>query len=217
MKVALIGATGFVGSAILRELLERGHQVTAIARHPEKLDITHPNLAGKPGDVLDENKVAELVKGHDAVISAYNPGWNNPNIYDEFLAGAKAIQAGMKKAGVKRLLVIGGAGSLEIAPGVQVIDTPEFPANIRPGASAARDYLNILKKEKDLEWTYFSPALEMHQGTSGVRKGSYRKGLDNPVYDDKGRSVLSVEDLAVAIVDELEHPKHIRERFTAAY
>jgi putative NADH-flavin reductase len=113
--------------------------------------------------------------------------------------------------------VIGGAGSLEIAPGVQVIDTPEFPANIRPGASAARDYLNILKKEKDLEWTFFSPALEMHQGTSGVRKGSYRKGLDNPVYDDKGRSVLSVEDLAVAIVDELEHPKHIRERFTAAY
>lgn len=217
MKVALIGATGFVGKAILQELLDRGHTVTAIARHPEKLTIQASNLILKAGNVLQEEEVVTLVKGNDVVVSAYNPGWANPEIYKEFLEGAGAIQAGVKKAGIKRLLVIGGAGSLEIAPGVRLIDTPEFPAAFKAGASAAGDYLKIIRKEKELEWTFFSPAIEMHQGTSGIRKGVYRKGLDNPVFDENGKSVLSVEDLAVAIVDEVEHPKHIRQRFTAAY
>jgi len=113
--------------------------------------------------------------------------------------------------------VIGGAGSLEVAPGLQAVDTPDFPAAIKPGASAARDYQAIIKKEQDLDWTFFSPAFEMHQGTSGIRKGTYRTGLDNPVFDENGRSILSVEDLAMVIVDELENPKHIKERFTAAY
>ena len=217
MKVVLIGATGFVGKAILLELLDRDHYVTAIARHPEKLGIHHPSLTTKAGDMLDEQQVTALVKGHDAVVSAYNPGWTNPKIYEEFLQGAQTIQAGVKAAGVKRLIVIGGAGSLEIKPGLQLIDTPEFPAQFKPGASGARDYLTILKKEKELDWTYFSPAILMNQETSGIRKGVYRTGLDQPVFDQQGKSVLSVEDLAVAIVDELEHPKHIRQRFTAAY
>jgi putative NADH-flavin reductase len=217
MKVALIGTTGFVGKAILIELLDRDHFVTAIARHPEKLGIHHPSLTTKAGNMLDPQQVAALVRGHDAVISAYNPGWTNPKIYEEYLEGAQAIQAGVKNAGVKRLLVIGGGGSLEIAPGVQLIDTPEFPAQFKDSASAARDYLAILKKEKELEWTYFSPAILMSQSTSGTRKGVYRTGLDQPVFDKDGKSVLSVEDLAMAIVDELEHPKHIRQRFTAAY
>lgn len=217
MKIALIGASGFVGSAILKEALDRNHQVVAIVRNPENITIQNENLTVKPGDVLNEDTVAELVKGCDAVISAYNSGWGNPDIYNEFLQGSKSIQSGVKKSGVKRYITIGGAGSLEIAPGVQAVDTPDFPAAIKPGATAARDYLTILKEEQELDWTFFSPAFEMHQGTSGTRKGIYRLGLDNPVFDEEGRSVLSVEDLALVIVDELEVPKHIRQRFTAAY
>lgn len=217
MKCALIGTTGFVGKAVLLELLDRDHFVTAIARHPEKLGIHHPSLTTKVGDMLDLQRVITLIKGHDAVISAYNAGWTNPNLYEEYLEGAQIIQEGVKAAGVKRLIVIGGAGSLEIKPGVQLVDTPEFPAQFKAGASAARDYLNIIKKEKDLDWTFFSPAILMNQGTSGIRKGVYRTALDSPVFDKAGKSVLSVEDVAVAVVDELEKPKHIRQRFTAAY
>lgn len=216
MKVALIGASGFVGTAILNELVQRDHQVTAIVRHPEKVKQAKQVRIIK-ANVLNENEVTEAVKGHDVVVSAYNAGWTNPNLYNEFLEGSKAIQAGVKKSGVKRLIVIGGAGSLYVAEGVQMIDTPQFPENIKPGASAARDYLNILRDEKELDWTFFSPAIEMHQGTSGERKGTYRTGLDNPVFDKDHRSVLSVEDLAVVIADEAENSKHIRQRFTAAY
>lgn len=217
MKIALIGATGFVGSHVLTELVNRGHEVTAISRNPEKLVSDSKLVTSKKGDVFNEEEFAKLVEGHDAVISAYNPGWTNPDIYNEFLAGAQAIQAAVKKSGVKRILVVGGAGSLEIAPGVQLVDTPEFPEQIKPGATSARDYFNILKKETELDWTFLSPAIEMHQGTSGVRKGTYRTGLNNPVFDESGRSVLSVEDLAIAIADEIENPQFIQKRFTAAY
>jgi len=217
MKTALIGASGFVGKHLLQELLDRGHRVTAIVRRPENISITHPNLVVKQGDVLKEEVVAELVKGHDAVVSAYNPGWTNPLIYEEYLQGAKAIQNGTKKAGVKRYIVVGGAGSLYVKPGLQLVDTPHFPAEYKAGAGAARDYLVTLQKETELDWTFVSPAIEMHPGTSGIRKGSYRTGLDNPVFDEHHRSVLSVEDLAVAIVDELENGQFIHQRFTAAY
>ena len=217
MKVALIGATGFVGTAILKELVDRGHQVTAIARHPEKIAIKSPQIHPVAADVMDAKQVATAVKGNDAVISAFNSGWTNPNIYADFLTGSRAIQAGVKASGVKRLIVIGGGGSLEIKPGLQLVDTPGFPAEYKPGASAARDYLNEIRKEDALEWTFFSPAILMNHDTSGVRKGHYRTGLDSPVFDAAGNSVLSVEDLALAIVDEVEKPKHIRQRFTAAY
>jgi putative NADH-flavin reductase len=217
MKVALIGASGFVGSAILKEALDRGHQVTAIVRNPEKISIKNPNLKAVKGNAFDADELAALVKGHEAVISAYNPGWTNPAIYEDFLKGSEAIQAAVKKAGVERYITVGGAGSLYVAPDIQLIDTPQFPAEWKAGALAAREYLNILKKEKELEWTFLSPAIEMHHGTSGERKGTYRTGLENPVFDANGRSVASVEDVAVAIVDELEKPKHIRKRFTIAY
>lgn len=217
MKITLVGASGFVGSAILKEALERGHRVTAIARNPEKISMRHDNLAVVKADVFDEAALIEILKGHDAVVSAYNAGWTNPNIYEDFLAGYKSIQKSVKQSGVKRFMVVGGAGSLEVAPGVQAVDAPEFPTEIKPGASAARDYLNILKEEQELDWTFFSPAFEMHQGTSGIRKGMYRKGLDNPVFDENGRSILSVEDAAMAIIDELEQNDHIKQRFTAAY
>jgi len=217
MKVALIGATGFVGSHLLPELLERGHQVTAIVRNPDKLTLEHPNLVVKKGDVTNEAEVAALVSGLDAVISSYNAGWTNPNLYNDFLSGSKAIQSGVKKSGVKRFITIGGAGSLEIAPGKQLVDTPEFPKEYLPGATAARDYLNIIKEEKDLEWTFISPAIEMSPAGAHGRTGAYRTALNNPVFDAEHRSRLSVEDLAVVIADELENPQHIRQRFTAAY
>lgn len=216
MKIVLIGATGFVGSAILKETLSRGHQVTAIVRNLAKLN-PQAGLTIAKGDVMDTVALTELIRGHDAVISAYNPGWSNPNIYNDFLKGAQSIQEAVKQSGVSRLVVIGGAGSLFIAPGLQLIDTPEFPDEWKAGANGARDYLNIIKKESGLEWTFICPAIEMHPGTSGARKGVYRTGLDNPVFDANSKSVISVEDLAVAVVDELESPKHIRERFTIAY
>lgn len=217
MKIALIGATGFVGSAILKEALSRGIRVNAILRHPEKLSVTDKNLQAVRGDVKDTEKLAELLKGNDAVVSAYNPGWSNPDIYNEFLKGSQSIQAAVRESGIKRLITVGGAGSSYIAPNLQLIDTPEFPAEWKAGALAARDYLNILKKEDQLDWTFVTPAIEMHRGTSGTRKGVYRTGLENPVFDENKRSVISVEDLAVAIVDELEKPRHIRQRFTVAY
>jgi len=217
MKIALIGATGFVGAAVLKEALDKGHEVIALARHPENIEVENENLTAIAVDVFDTDALAEALKGSDIVISAYNPGWTNPNIYADALKGAASIQEATKKAGVKRLLVIGGAGSLFVAPGLQLIDTPEFPAAYKEGAGAARDYLNIIQKEETLDWTFLSPAIEMHQGTSGTRVGKYRIGLDNPMFDENNRSILSVEDLALAIVDEAEQAKHIRQRFTVAY
>ncbi|RCR70575.1 NAD(P)-dependent oxidoreductase [Larkinella punicea] len=214
MKIALIGATGFVGSALLKEALHRGYDVTAIVRHPEKNTVENPQLTAVKGDVLNEAEVAGLVAGHDAVVSAYNAGWQNPNLYNEYLAGSHAIQNGTKKAGVKRLLVVGGAGSLEIAPGVQLIDTPQFPAEWKPGALAARDYLNTLKKEEDLDWTFISPAILLEPGE---RTGQFRLGTNQPVFDENGVSKISVEDLAVALLDELDKPAHVRQRFTVGY
>lgn len=214
---AIIGASGFVGTSLLKEALERGHQVTAIVRNPERVSITHPALTVKKGDAFNEAELAELVKGHDAVISAYNGGWTNPDLYNDFLNGSRSIEAAVKQSGVKQFIVVGGAGSLYITPDQQLVDTPQFPESYKPGATAARDYLNELRKEQELEWTFVSPAIEMSPDTSGVRKGTYRTGLEHPVFDEQGRSVLSVEDLAVVIIDELEVPKHIRQRFTAAY
>lgn len=217
MKIALIGASGFVGTAVLNEALDRGHEVTAIARHPEKIGKKSESLHLKEADAYDEQSIADAVAGHDIVISTFNPGWQNPNIHDDFLRGAQAIQAGVRRSGVKRFLTVGGAGSLYVAPGMQLVDTPQFPQEWKAGALAARDYLNILKKEQELDWTFLSPAIEMHQGTAGERRGTYRTGDDEPVFDGDHRSIISVEDMAIAIIDEAEQPKHIKKRFTVAW
>ena len=213
----VLRSNGRVEHAALPPEVRRGHAVTAIVRHPEKVTTVHPSLTVKKGDILHDEEVAALVKGHDAVVSAYNPGWGNPNIYNEFLEGSEAIQRGVKKSGVKRLLTVGGGGSLEIAPGVQLVDTPEFPAEYKAGALAARDYLNIIRKEDQLDWTFLSPAILMHPGIQDGRTGKYRTNKDQPVFDAKGESRLSVEDLSVVIVDELENNQFVRQRFTAAY
>jgi uncharacterized protein len=213
MKIAIIGATGFVGSAILNELASRNHDITAIARNPKDTS----NATWKSTDIFNVDTLAEILKGNDVVINAYNPGWTNPNIYDDFIAGSKAIQEAVKKSGVKRFITIGGAGSLFVAPDLQAVDTPDFPKEYYAGASAARDYLNILKEEKELDWAFFSPAFEMHAGITTGRTGKYRLGSDHPVFNEEQRSILSVEDLAVVIADEAETPKHHQVRFTAAY
>lgn len=217
MKIALIGATGFTGTKILSEALARGHRITAIVRHPEKLPV-HAALTAAKGDIYKADEVTKLVVGHDAVISAFNPGWGDEHLYENFLKGSKAITEGVKKAGVRRLLVIGGAGSLYVAPGVQLMDTPEFaklvPANILPGVKAARDALELIKTETDLDWTFLSPAVNLFPGE---RTGKFRLGGDELVLDDKKESRISIEDLAVAVLDEIETPKHVRKRFTLGY
>jgi uncharacterized protein len=213
MKLALIGATGFVGSALLNEALARGHSVVAWARDPAKLPA-RPGLEVRRADVLDSAAVAQAVRGCDAVASAYNAGWTNPNLYDDFLRAQAAIVSALQHSGPKRLLVVGGAGSLYVAPGVQLVDTPEFPPEWKTGALAAREALNRLRGVSDLDWTFVSPPIHL---APGERSGRYRSGGDEVLADAAGHSAISVADLALAIVDELEKPQHLRRRFTVAY
>lgn len=174
MKIVLIGATGFVGSALLREALDRGHEVTAIARGPEKLQ-PHATLHPQKGDVYNADDVARLMAGHDVVISALNPGWANPDIYNLQVKGTRAIIGGVKKAGMKRLLVVGAAGSLEVKPGIQSVDLPEFPPEYRQGALATREALNMLREEPSLDGTFLSPSADLFPGE---RTGKFRLGTD---------------------------------------
>jgi putative NADH-flavin reductase len=216
MQIALIGATGFVGSSILNELVGRNHQVTAVSRNSNN-EESNSGIRWVKADVNNVDALVKVLTGHDVVISAFNAGWTNPNLYNDFISGARAIQQAAKKSGVKRFIVSGGAGSLFVLPDLQAVDTEGFPKEFFAGASATRDYLDMLKEEKELDWAFFSPAFEMHQGITTGRTGQYRLGQDNPVFDNNGKSVLSVQDLAVVIADEVENPKHHQVRFTAAY
>lgn len=214
-NVVLIGASGFVGTAILNELLNRGHKVTAIVRDPAKVTASNPNLKVVQADVTDTDVLIEASKGKDAVISAYNPGWKNPNIYEETLKNYPLIVDNVKKAGVERLLIVGGAGTLFYAPGKMVMDADDVPAKLLPGIKSLGEfYLNTLRKENDIDWIFLSPAANM---TPGERTGKFRIGKDDLVIDVNGDSNISVEDYAVAMVDELEQKHHHKERFTIGY
>jgi putative NADH-flavin reductase len=216
MNIALIGATGFVGAAILSTLLQRGHQVTALVRNASKL-APQPGLTVKVTDAYDADAVAAAVRGHDAVVSAFNPGWNDPALYDNFMRGSAAIERGVELGGVRRLLVVGGAGSLFVAPGVQLVDTPAFldhvPPNIVPGAEAARDALTALRINTALDWTFLSPPAMLGQGEA---TGGYRIGGEDLLMDGDKPAGIAVADLALAIADEIEQPRHLRARFTVA-
>jgi len=209
MNIALIGATGYVGSKLLDEALARGHAVTALVTRPEK-------LAGRAGvtavktDVLDESTLAEQLRGMDAVITAFS-GHAQSDVYEYFVRGFSAIVAATKAAGVPRLLAVGGAGSLEVAPGVQLVDTPEFPAQWKGTAEGA---LALLREERELDWTMLSPAAHLEPGT---RTDKFRLGTDALLVDEEGHSRISLEDYAVAMLDELERPAHSRTRFSVAY
>lgn len=211
-KIAIIGASGYVGTALLNEAVKRGHQVSALVRHPEKI-AANANVTAVKADVLNTDGLAALLKGHDLVISAYNPGWQEADIRNIHIKGSKSISEAVKKAGIKRLIAVGGAGSLEIN-GAQLVDSPEFPAEYKEGALGARQALNDLKTENELDWSFVSPAILL---VPGEATGTFRLGKDSPVFDDKGESKITVGDLAVAILDEAEQGKHIRQRFTAAY
>ena len=213
MKVVLLGATGFVGSALLKEALDRGHKVTAIVRDPEKLE-QRDGLISRTGDVYDTASLAGLIEGNDALISAFNPGWKDPNLYDDQVRGTKSIIAAAKEAGIKRVLWAGGAGGLEVKPGVRVVDDPALPDWVRPGSLATIDALDELRKEPELEWTFLSPSAEMKPGE---RTGKFRLGADQLLVDSAGHSRISVQDFAVAMIDELERPRHLRQRFTVGY
>lgn len=214
-NVVLIGASGFVGTAILNELLNRGHKVTAIVRDAKKMTVSNPNLTIVEADVTDTDALKEAGKGKDAVISAYNPGWKNPHIYEDTLKNYPLIVESAKQAGVKRLLIVGGAGTLFYAPGKMVMDADDVPAQLLPGIKSLGEfYLNTLRKEKDIDWIFLSPAANM---TPGKRTAKFRIGKDDLVVDVNGDSNISVEDFAVAMVDELEQEKHHKERFTIGY
>ncbi|WP_192980034.1 NAD(P)-dependent oxidoreductase [Pseudomonas sp. EggHat1] len=213
MKIALIGATGYTGTPLLQEALGRGHQVTALVRHPQKLNA-HPQLTAVQADVHDSAELVKQLHGHDAVISAFNPGWGVTDIREQFIAGSRSIIAASKQAGVKRLLMVGGAGSLYIAPGVQLIDTPNFPAEYKESAEGARRALNMLREEPELEWTFLSPAALL---VPGPRTGKFRLGRDELLMNGDELGSISVADLAVAMLDEVEQPQHVRQRFTLAY
>lgn len=213
MKIALIGATGLVGAALLEEALSRGHQVSAVVRDPARLPA-RPQLTVIRGDVFDGPALTEALRGHDAVISAYNPGWSDPDIRARSVAGGEAVLAATRAAGVPRLLVVGGAGSLEVAPGLQAVDTPDFPPQWKDAALGMRDVLGVLRADTALAWTYLSPAFELFPG---ARSGRYRLGGDQAFFDAEGKSRISSADYAVALIDELEQPQHTGRRFSVAY
>jgi putative NADH-flavin reductase len=209
MHIALYGATGQSGSRILTELLSRGHQVTAIARNPAKLPA-QPGLTVVQGDVSSADAIASKIKGADAVVSAYAPP---PDDTDQLLPATERLMEAVKVAGVKRLLIVGGAGSLEVAPGVTLIDSGHVPAPWMPIAVSHANLLKLVKKS-EINWTYFSPAGFF---IPGERTGKFRLGKDALIANDQGDSRISLEDYAIALVDELETPKHERERFTIGY
>jgi putative NADH-flavin reductase len=203
MKIAVIGATGNAGSRIVTELLSRRHQVLGIARHPDKMQ-PRPGLTLTQGDVKDEAGLTKLLTGQEAAIHSVR-----------FLdTDAQSAIGAAKKSGVKRFLVVGGAGSLEVAPGSALVDTPNFPPAYKPEASGGRDFLNTLKAERELDWTYLSPSVFF---SPGERTGKFRLGKDQVLTGADGQSKISMEDYAIALADEIENPKHSRERFTVGY
>ena len=215
-NVVLIGATGFVGSSILNELLSRGHKVTAVVRHANKLP-KNDILTAVEEDVANVDAIANIAKGKDAVISAYNPGWGNPDIKRLTEENYPKIVEAVKKSGVDRLLIVGGAGTLFVKPGLRVVDSGAILAEIMDAVRSLGDfYLNGLTKEHDLDWVFFSPAGEFEE--KGERTGKFRLGKDDLIVDPAtGTSHISVQDYAVAMVDELEKPAHHKERFTIGY
>ncbi|WP_454688421.1 NAD(P)-dependent oxidoreductase [Achromobacter aloeverae] len=201
-NVALIGASGNAGARILKELSDRGHSVTAIARNPEKIaDL--PKVTARRGDVDDKEGLAALLRGHDAVISSVRFSASDPRVLID------AVRA----SGVRRYLVVGGAASLEIAPGKRLLDQPDFPQAYKVEATKGAEFLDLLKGAQDLDWTFLSPSAMF---MPGERTGKFRLGTDQLLTGEHGSSI-SFEDYAVALVDELEKPAHVRRRFTVGY
>lgn len=203
MKIAVVGASGNAGSRITAELAGRGHAVTAIARNPDKI-AAQANVTAKKGDVLDQVGLAQLLAGHDVAISSVHFLDSDP---------VRLIGA-VSNSKVGRYLVVGGAGSLEVAPGVRLVTTPGFPAQYKAEAEKGAHFLDLLRNEKALNWSFLSPSALF---TAGERTGKFRLGTDQLLTTADGKSWISFEDFAVALADEIERPAHIRQRFTVGY
>jgi uncharacterized protein len=203
MKIAVTGASGRAGSQITAELARRGHVVTAIARNPEKI-ARLDNVTARKGDVFDEADMAQLWSGHDAAVSSVHFLASDP---EKLIAAAKA-------SGVARYLVVGGAGSLEVAPGVRLVTTAGFPAQYKAEAEKGAAFLDRLRQERELNWTFLSPSALFIEGE---RTGKFRLGTDQLLTAADGKSWISFADYAVALADEIERPAHIRKRFTVGY
>jgi len=203
MKIAVIGATGHAGSRIVDELVRRGHAVTAIVRNPDKVPVRAGVTAVK-GDVFDRAGLARLLAGHDAAVSAVHFTASDPAL----------LIAAVKDADVSRYLVVGGAGSLEVAPGVALVTTPDFPPAYKAEAEKGGAFLDLLRAEKELNWTFLSPSALF---VDGERTGKFRLGGDQMLVGADGKSWISFEDYAVALADEIERPAHLRKRFTVGY
>jgi putative NADH-flavin reductase len=212
MKIAVFGAGGRIGSRIVNEALNRGLDVTAVVRHPENYTLERPHLKVAKADLFNTQDVETAAFDQDAVVCAYNntrgmPPSTIPEV-------ATPLINGLKQAHVKRLIIVGGAGSLEVSPGVQLVDTPNFPEAYKQGALAQREALKIYQKEKELEWSYISPSAET---APGERTGNFRTGTNRLLTGEDGKSFISMEDFAVAVIDEIMNPHHIREQMTVGY
>jgi len=216
MKVVLYGATGMIGARILKELLSRGHTVTVVARDPSKI-APQKDVTVEKGDMLDADNIAKVAKGSDVVVSSYAPPAGPqgplPDKLHLLAEATKALVAGVRRAGAPRIIMVGGAGTLEVSPGLQIVDSPGFPDAYKGIALAHRDAKHILQAS-DLNWTYFSPAMMIQPGE---RTGKFRLGQDAMISDDKGASSISAEDYAIALVDEVEQGRHTKQRFTIGY
>jgi hypothetical protein len=215
MKVAVIGVTGNVGNKIMIEALLRGHEVTAIARNATAKLSPLPNLTLFNVDVADTKALADALRGHDAIIHAVSPGPAASDVYDKFVALHKAVIAGAKLSGVKRFLGVGGAASLKLPDGTVFLDSDQWPEQFsKEAVKGTRELMYLLKQEPELDWVFLSPSVFLEPGK---RTGKYRVGKDHILFDADGRSNISREDYAVAMIDELERPAHTRERFTVGY
>ena len=203
MKIAVAGASGRAGSEITKELSRRGHGVTAIARNPEKI-ASLPNVTPTKGDVLDQACLTKLWAGHDVAISSVHFLASDPH---KLIGAAKDSKVG-------RYLVVGGAGSLEVAPGVRLVTTPNFPAQYKAEAEKGGAFLDLLRQERELNWTFLSPSALFFEGP---RTGQFRLGGDQLLVAADGKSSISFADYAIAYLDELERPAHSRRRFTVGY
>jgi putative NADH-flavin reductase len=211
LKIALFGATGMIGSRIAAEAARRGHQVTALARNPARVPADVANLKAAQADVMDAASVTAAARGHDLLASAYAPPMDDVALITK---ATRALVDGTRAAGIKRLVVVGGAGSLEVAPGEQLVDTEGFPDAYKAIALAHRDVLPILRAAADLDWTFFAPAAVI---APGERKGTFRTGAGSLIVDAQGNSSISAEDYAIAFVDELEQGRFVHQIATVAY
>ncbi|MBB4638425.1 NAD(P)-dependent oxidoreductase [Longimicrobium terrae] len=215
MKIVLFGATGQVGQRVVREALERGHEVVGVTRDPSRTQTPDPRVRLVAGDATDAANVAAVARGADAVISAISPRPGTTGNAPTLTGAARGLIAGVREAGVKRLISVGGAGSLEVAPGLALVDSPGFPDAYKPEALDGKEALAVFRAEAEgLDWTFVSPAAVIHPGE---RTGVYRTTGDQFLADEHGKSAITFEDFAVALLDELERPQHVGKRFGVAY